>query len=67
MSTQEKRLTHLETSNRNHETMLNLLTSIGERQQDLLEQVQRDAQQNQRMWVRVAKRYGWLEDEDLAP
>ena len=50
-----------------HEVRLRLLEAIAERQQTLLEEVRRDASQNQRLWVRVAHRYGWLEDEDLFP
>ena len=50
-----------------HEARLNLLSTIAERQQQLLEEVQRDARHNRRMWTRVARRYGWLDDKDLFP
>ena len=35
-------------------------------QNELLEEVRRDSQQTQRLWVRLAQRYGWLEDDDLS-
>ena len=49
-----------------HEARIALLETIAERQQVLLEQVQRDAAQNQRLWVNLSRRYGWLDDADLA-
>ena len=99
MTTQE-RIEALEQTSRTHDAMLNLLISIGERQQDtadehkgmlerqqglaerqqamlerqdvmverqqaLLEEVRRDSAQTQRLWVRLAERHGWLEDDDL--
>ena len=51
--------------NEQHEVQLNLLTSIAERQQTLLEEIRRDAQQSQRLWVNLCRKYGWLEDADL--
>ncbi|MDE2788111.1 MAG: hypothetical protein OXL37_15800 [Chloroflexota bacterium] len=81
----EERVAQLEGTSRTHEAMLNLLLSIGERQQELLErqqetqdrqqetqdrhqallaEVRRDAQQTQRLWVRLAQRYGWLDEND---
>ena len=95
----EERVAQLEDTSRTHEAMLNLLISIGERQQALLErhqeaqerqqetqerhqalqerqqetldrqeellaEVRRDAQQTQRLWVRLAQRYGWLDEND---
>ena len=61
----EERLAKLEIPVRNHDAMFNLLIGISERQQMLLEQVQRDGQKTQRLWVNLCKKYGWLEDEDL--
>ncbi len=53
------------------ESRLNLLERIAERQQSLLErldeqllEVRRDAAQNQRLWVNLSRRYGWLDDAD---
>ena len=68
----EERLAKLEIPVRNHDAMFNLLIGISERQQAaqerqqaLLEQVQRDGQKTQRLWVNLCRKYGWLEDEDL--
>ena len=64
------------------EGCVKLLTSIAERQQTLLKEVRRDARKTDarleearrdsaktdRLWVRLCKRYGWLDeldDEDL--
>lgn len=33
---------------------------------DNLEEVRRDAQHTQRLWVRLAQKNGWLDDEDMA-
>ena len=63
--TLEERLAKLEIPVRNHDAMFNLLIGISERQQALLEQVQRDGQKTQRLWVNLCKKYGWLEEEDL--
>ncbi len=81
----EERVAQLEGTSRTHEAMLNVLISIGERQQEtldrqqemlerhqallerhqeLLAEVRRDAQQTQRLWVRLAQRYGWLDEND---
>ncbi len=81
----EERVAQLEGTSRTHDVMLNLLISIGERQQEtldrqqemldrhqellerhqeLLAEVRRDAQQTQRLWVRLAQRYGWLDEDD---
>ena len=73
MSTQtiEERVAQLEDTSRTHEMMINLLISIGERQQEALErhqellaEIHRDARQTQRLWVRLAQRYGWLDEND---
>ncbi len=36
-----------------------------ERMEAGLEEIRRDAAQAQRLWVRLAQRYGWLDAEDL--
>ena len=64
MPTIEERVKELEATAGNHQAMINLLIAIGERQQTLLEEIQRDSQQTQRLWVRLAQRYGWLDDDD---
>ena len=33
---------------------------------ETLEEVRRDAHQTQRLWVNLAKKHGWLDDDDLA-
>ena len=63
MTTQD-RIEALEQTVRTHDVMINMLVSIGERQQELLEEIRRDNQQTQRLWTRLAQRYGWLDDSD---
>ena len=36
-------------------------------QQDQVAEYRRDAQQMQRLWVHLARKHGWLEDEDWPP
>lgn len=67
----QERVDALEQTSRTHDVMLNLLISIGERQQEtlerqeaMLEEIHRDARQTQRLWVRLAQRYGWLDDDE---
>ncbi len=38
---------------------------VQENQNELLEEVRRDTQQTQQLWVRLAQRYGWLDEDDL--
>ena len=35
------------------------------RQQELLHEVREDAKMTRRMWVRLATKHGWLDDEDV--
>ena len=72
MSTEE-RLSYVEAGLTNHQVQLNLLSSIAERQLELLErldanmeEVRRDTKMTQRLWVRLAQRHGWIEDDDWA-
>ena len=71
--TTERRLDALEIIVANHEKHLAVLTEIAERQQVRIEQneamlleIRREAAMTKRLWTRLAQRYGWLEDEDLA-
>ena len=32
--------------------------------QQIVAEVRRDTQHNQRMWVRLAQKHGWMDDED---
>ncbi len=72
--TMEERVTHLETQVRNHDVAIDLLISIGERQQILLEEqrgllreIKEDAAMTRRLWVHLARKNGWLEDGDWPP
>ena len=58
-------LESLEEIIRHHDARMNLLASIAERQQTLLEEIKRDSSQTQRLWVNLSRKYGWLEDGDL--
>ena len=58
-------LESLEEIIRCHDARMNLLASVAERQQTLLEEIKRDSSQTQRLWVNLSRKYGWLEDGDL--
>ena len=45
--------------------LLDRQQSTLERQEEILQEIRRDARQTQRLWVRLAQRHGWLEDDDL--
>ena len=47
-----------------HEELLERYRETQERQEELLAEVRRDARQTQRLWVRLAQRYGWLDEND---
>ena len=36
------------------------------RHEEMLLEIRREAAMTKRLWTRLAQRYGWLEDEDLA-
>lgn len=72
--TTDERLTHLESQVRNHDVAIDLLVSIGERQQTLLEEIRQDvketrqdAKMTQRLWVHLARKHGWLDEGDWPP
>jgi hypothetical protein len=46
-------------------TLLERHEAMFERQEAMLEEIRRDSKQTQRLWVRLAQRYGWIEDEDF--
>ena len=48
-------------------TMLERHQETMDRQDAMLQEMRRDNQQTRRLWVRLCKKYGWLDDEDLAP
>lgn len=41
------------------------IVGIIERQQEQLAEVREDAKMTRRLWVRLATKYGWLDDEDV--
>jgi hypothetical protein len=47
------------------EAAIRLLTGIAEQQQTLIEEVRREGAMTRRLWVRLCRKYGWLDDEDL--
>ena len=57
-------LESLEEILQHQDARMNLLTIIADRQQTLLEQVQRDGQKTTRIWIWLCKRFGLPEDED---
>lgn len=72
MAIEERRLTHLENAvdflMGLNERMVELLAKQDERlarSEERLEETRRDVQQNQRLWTRLARKHGWLDDEDM--
>lgn len=79
MASTDSRVGTLEEIARGQETRILLLTIIAERQNERLEglqvlldtadkrleEVRRDANQTQRLWVRLCQKYGWIDDLDL--
>ena len=70
----EDRIAHVETETSNLDVQVKLLTGIAERQLELLErldanlgEVRRDTEMTRRLWVHLARKHGWLEDEDWPP
>ena len=41
------------------------IVGIIERQQEQLDEVRQDTKMTRRLWVRLATKYGWLDEEDL--
>ena len=41
------------------------IVGIIERQQEQLDEVRQDAKMTRRLWVRLATKYGWLDEDDL--
>ena len=70
--TTEDRLERLEEiGSKLTELMTHVVTVIQRQQeqlghhQELLDEVRQDAKMTRRLWVRLAAKYGWLDDEDL--
>ena len=63
--TTEERLDRLEeVSEKLTELMATVVTAI-QHQQELLDEVRQDTKMTRRLWVRLATKYGWLDEEDL--
>ena len=75
------RVASLETTGERHEQTIARLVSIAENQDQLLdrlltnqeatarllEEVIHDAATTRRLWLHLAQRYGWLDDEQMVP
>jgi hypothetical protein len=63
--TTEGRLDRLEeVSEKLTELMATVVTAI-QHQQELLDEVRQDTKMTRRLWVRLAAKHGWLDDDDL--
>jgi hypothetical protein len=68
----DERLVSLEDIARFHDARMSVLeenmvrlANLQVQQAELLGEVRRDSQRTQRLWTRLARKYGWLEDEDF--
>ncbi len=64
MATVEERLMKVEEGFIKVVDLLEKHSELIKRNSELLAEVRRDAQKTQRLWVRLAQRHGWIEDED---
>ena len=48
-----------------HEELFRHIVSMSQRQEEQLAEVREDTKMTRRLWVRLATKYGWLDDEDL--
>jgi hypothetical protein len=63
--TTEGRLDRLEeVSEKLTELMATVVTAI-QHQQELLDEVRQDTKMTRRLWVRLATKHGWLDEDDL--
>lgn len=72
MTTEEERQERLEETDRilaeltqHQQEQLDGIIRILQRQEEQLGEVREDAKMTRRMWVRLAKKHGWLDDEDV--
>ncbi len=79
--TTEERLGTVEHSIQHHDAIINLLTTMQEHQKERielseqrlelseqrLEEARHDSAMTRRLWVHLARKNGWLEDEDWPP
>ena len=63
--TTEERLERLEETDRKLTELMENVVIIIQHQQELLDEVRQDAKMTRRLWVRLAAKYGWLDDDDL--
>ena len=73
MTTIDERLGNVEDTNQRLVAIEQQILNIMERQQVILEaheqrmvELRRDSAKTHRLWVHLCKKYGWLDDEDLA-
>ena len=59
----EQTTARLVTIAENHDQLLERLLANQEAIVNLLEELTRDAATTRRLWLRLAQRYGWLDDE----
>ena len=59
----EQTTARLVTIAENHDQLLERLLANQEAIVNLLEELNRDAATTRRLWLRLAQRYGWLDDE----
>ena len=59
----EQTIARLDAMVENHDQLLERLLANQEAIASLLEEVTRDAATTRRLWLRLAQRYGWLDDE----
>ena len=59
----EQRIARLDSIIENHDQFLDRLLANQEAIVSLLEELTRDAATTRRLWLRLAQRYGWLDDE----
>ena len=70
--TTEQRLARLEETDRilaelaqRQQEQLDGIIKMLQRQEEQLGEVREDAKMTRRMWVRLAKKHGWLDNEDV--
>ena len=59
----EQTIARLDAIVENHDQLMDRLLANQEAIASLLEEVTREAATTRRLWLRLAQRYGWLEDE----
>ena len=59
----EQTIARLDAIAENHDQLMERLLANQEAIASLLEEVTRDAGTTRRLWLRLAQRYGWLDDE----